>query len=224
MDVRRWTAIKTAMVGALLGPLVIGLAGCGGGGGGGLIAPGPTPIPVGSFAVRGTVFAPGRQLRSVGRVATKQNTLYSPAIAGITVQVGRVNNVGGGFSVLAQTTTDSLGGYTVNLPVGVSAGPTLVARAVNGAIVLENIVTGPSCDISPETTAAVELLFTTAQARSIPVGRLSLAGINNYLNVALPIEQLGNPETTTTAATAAALAIIQRAPNAQAALNAALAT
>lgn len=227
MNFRRWKLNDaTAIIGALLaGPLLAGiwLAGCGGGGGGGLnTGGGGTVTPPGSFLVRGTVYAPGRQLKSVSRVVTKQNTLYSPVVAGFTVQIGRVNNAGEGFTVLVQTTTDALGGYTATLPFGVSPNATLVARAINGAVVLENIVTGSVCDISPETTAAVALLFSTAKTRGIAISRIGLAGIINYFNVALPIEQLGHPTTTTASAVSSALAIIQRAPNAQTALNAAL--
>lgn len=222
MDLRRWKRNDAvALLAALLaGPLLAGmwLAGCGGGGGGSA----PAPLP--TFMVRGTVFAPRRNLTSVGHVAVKQTgTLYGPAAAGVRVEVGFVNNAGEGFSLLAATTTDSLGGYTLALPAGVGPGPNLVVRAI-GSTVLENIVTGPTVDISPETTAAVNLLFSTARTRGIAISRLNLGLIGSYISTATDIAQLGNPAGTTADAVSSASSIIQRAPNAIRALNAVLGT
>ena len=187
------------MAAIVAGPLVAGiwLSGCGGGGGGGL-STSPPPPPAPGLMVRGTVYAPNRQVRSgstatttrttTKQVATRQVTSnYNQVTAGVRVVIGTVNNVGEGFSALNETTTDSLGGYTITLPHGQAFGPNILVRAINGTVILHNIVTGPVVDISPETTAAVNLLFSAARARGIAISRLRLDPVNNYISTAVEI-------------------------------------
>lgn len=178
--------IITALV---AGPLVAGiwLAGCGGGGGGNNMTTAP------GFLLSGTVYAPNRSLSSIApravtkqAVVTRQNAAYG-AVPNVPVAVGQVDDNGGGFTSLGQTTTDSLGGYTFSLPAGVMPAPNLVVRATSGSALLENIVTGPIVNVSPETTAATELLYSTAHNRGIGLGRLRLSSITSFITQATTI-------------------------------------
>lgn len=187
------------------GPLIAGiwLAGCGGGGGGSSMT---TPT---GFLLNGTVYAPNRTLTSVAPVvATRQNAAYGP-VSNVTVAVGRVDNTGAGFAPLAQTTTDSLGGFTFTLPPGVLPAPNLLVRATSGSTLLENIVTGPTVNISPETTAATELLFSTAQNQGIGLGRLRVGSIASFVAQATAIADNALPGTNVARAIANASAAFQ---------------
>ena len=74
----------------------------------------------------------------------------TPAGAGVTVQLVRLNNQGAVTSVLATTTTDSSGAYSfsgANIPAPDS---TLAVRVVNGpATNMRALVSGNQVDISP---------------------------------------------------------------------------
>ncbi|MBV9470346.1 MAG: hypothetical protein JOZ57_14000, partial [Abitibacteriaceae bacterium] len=156
---------------------------------------------------------------SVRKIVTRANPAYAP-VPNVPVTVGQVNNNGTGFTTLAQTTTDSLGGYTLTLPIGVGPSPSLVVRAGGPTgVTLENIVTGPIVDISPETTAAVQVLFAAAQARGIVLSQLRLGNITEYINRAVQVASIGTPSATTARAVTDAKDVIQFSKTTNAVLN-----
>lgn len=207
MNLRWWQQNNLrGLIGALVaGPFLAGmwLAGCGGGGGGG--NDNNTP----GYSVRGTVFAPGRKLSSAQKIVTRANPAYGP-VPNVPVTAGQVNSSGGGFTTVAETMTDSLGGYTLTLPPGLGPSPSLVVRAGGPTgTLLENIVTGPVVDISPETTAAVQVLFSAAGARGIALSRLRLSNVTEYINRAVQVASLGTASATTAGAVTDAKDVIQ---------------
>lgn len=158
----------------------LGLVACGGGGGGG----GGTPPPT-VTALSGTVTAPGgslaqlenkslmdRMLALLIPSATAQSGSLQP-VNGADVLVFRINDdgtVNGG--VIVQTTTDSNGAYSVNLPAGTSLGSNLIVQVGSGATPqpvggtgggqLNCPATQPTLDIDPVAEYVTRLLIAAA--------------------------------------------------------------
>lgn len=168
---------------------VCGIAGCGGGGGS-AASPPPPPPPV-VTTLTGTVMAPTTTLtllqhknlleRMLAALIPSANAQSSGLVAvpNANVLVFRIDNSGAPVgSVLAMTTTNSSGNWSLNLPSGVSLGSNLVAQVTAGTT--PRAVGQPNQQNCPATTPNINLTPATEYAT-----RALIAGITrNASNLA----------------------------------------
>lgn len=168
--------------------------GCGGGGGGngGAGGGGGGPHPPSPTTITGTVSAPGGSigkpslLRRVslavfGAPATSLTAL--PSVAGVTVELVTLDPSGNPSLVVASTTTDSSGAFTLTAPASFSIGLSFAIRAGSGTSALLAFATATKVDVSPYTQATVTLVQQAVQSSGTTLQDVPVATVVGLLEV-----------------------------------------
>ena len=200
----------------LLLALTVALLGCSGSGGSSPSA------SSGGAAISGGVTAPGgviahnwhntlrrmlaRLFIGEARAGSGSNLPGVSSVgAGVVVSLIQIdsagNRVGG---VLAMTTTDRNGNYTLIVPAGFTPGPNFVVVAGIGATMV-SFATGTSVDVNPYTGSTVSLITDAVTAASGQITGVSVADINAVQQTVT--QTSGDVPTTSTTASALTAAL-----------------
>ena len=170
----------------LLSAFALAQYGCGGGGGGG----GASASSSSGTAVNGSIQAPGGVIafdrpfslrRMLARFfvgdAAADNPGVAPVGAGVTVNLVQIDNNGNQVAILATTTTDASGNYTLTAPAGFTGGASYVVEAAGSSLTLRSFVTGTTVNVDPYTHATVTLITGAVSTASSAIAAVSSADV-----------------------------------------------
>lgn len=195
------------------------LAGCGGSGSNtaatsstnmsmtGVVA---TPEAVSAQASAARFMA--RILASVGLVVTDSNPGVAAVGSGVTVNLIQIDSSGTQIgSVIATTTTDNNGNYTLSVPANFTPGPSYVVQAVTDSATIQSFATSTTVTVDPYTQATVSLVTGTVGATGSTIATITSATISAVQETVLI--SAGNVSTTSTSTTALVTALQQAVTN-----------
>jgi len=173
------------------------------------------------ITISGSVSAPGGAIKAIGLQSMLARPLVSDAIAPanaiapvhhVTVNLVEVDNSGKQVTVLATTTTDSSGNYTLTAPEGFTPATTLLVVAGSN-ITLSSFVTSTTANIDPYTQTTVALITGVVSSAGASLGSVSFANVAAVQEIV--VQNIGNVPTDLTASelVSALQAVIQNDPN-----------
>lgn len=174
--------------------------------------------PASGVAVTGSVAAPsasasaGKQTtlqsivkRTLAAASGTQTNTSAPGTlavgAGVTVNLIQIDNTGiqvGG--VIATSTTDSSGNYTLTAPAGFTPGPTYVVQAALSGSTLQAFVTSTTANVDPYTQTTVALVTGSVVASGGSLATVSAKDITTIQQTVLANSGNITVSSTTTAA------------------------
>jgi hypothetical protein len=154
----------------------------------------------------------GHILASVSSVVTDSNPGVAAVGSGITVNLIQIDSSGAQVgSVIATTTTDINGNYTLSVPANFTPGPSYVVQAVTGSATIQSFATSTTVTVDPYTQATVSLVTGTVGTTGSSIATVTPATISAVQETVLT--SAGNVSTTSTSTTALVTALQQAVAN-----------
>jgi hypothetical protein len=170
---------------------LLAVSACGGGGDATTATPAPAPVTPVTVALSGTVSAPSAAIafHRPGVVEQLLAGLFGKAAyaivpgssavgAGVTVNLIEIDNTGAQVgSVIATTTTNVSGGYTLAAPEGFQPASKYVVRVVGNTTAMDAMVTSTSVDVDPYTNTSRVLITGALTASGASLSTVNLQSI-----------------------------------------------
>jgi hypothetical protein len=143
---------------------------------------------------------------------TDSNPGVAAVGSGITVNLIQIDSSGAQVgSVIATTTTDISGNYTLSVPANFTPGPSYVVQAVTGGATIQSFATSTTVTVDPYTQATVSLVTGTVGTAGSSIATITPATISAVQETVLA--SAGNVSTTSTSTTALVTALQQAVAN-----------
>ncbi len=163
------------------------LAACGSSGGDSTTSvpiSGNVAAPSGSISSELSANRPQAELlaRSTGLTRSIDAEVTRPGVsavgAGVTINLIEIDSSGNQVGeVIATTTTDRLGNYTLYAPSGFTAASKYVVQAVDSNVSMQSFVTSTTVNVDPYTQATVILITTSTASAGTNITAVSLADV-----------------------------------------------